>query len=726
MATYAAASAAYADVAAALALATVSGDIVTVPAGTATWSTAFSIAAGITLQGAGVTTEITIGSGAPSGASGLIRPESGAKLMDFKVLNPNLSSRPATTGKTLVAVGGGRDSWRVSGITYVATTGANAYFLVANSGATFGLIDNCDITGGGGTSELIFARGPSDAWETPSTMGSASAVYVEDCIFRGSGYVCDFNANAKGVVRGCVIYGGHKIDGHGLATNSPARSFRHIELYDNFWDIGNSFVRVVDIRGGTCMGFSNRCRDVLTGPGNISFVLTDYVHVNSAPFENFDYVWRTPVDYPTWMQVGRGQFAVAGDRTSGTSDPAYVWGNRRAGVLWEVSNGSVYAGRTFTTNAALYAAGSTQITFTGSTDIHAGNYIAISGQPIYYLVTIGRTADSQAITISPPLVLDIPAVATSMTYGPIQHYRGQTGNLSATYTQATMIAPDRDYFQEVTAFTGASGVGIGTRAQMDAIVPTLAGVGFWVANEGDWNTEEAAGTSGRLYTWSGSAWVFKYEPYTYPHPLRGALAAPTISVQPTSKTTEEGQPTVFSLAASGNPSLTFQWRKGGVAISGATSTSYTISNTQTSDAGTFDCVVTNSQGSVTSDSVTLTVNPFEAGDPPVITLQPVGVTTFAEEDVTFTIAATGDPTPTYQWRKNGVAISGETDVTLFLAVVSESDEATYSCTVSNQGGSVLSDVVNLTVDPIPPPEFSGLGNPTAHGARAGVLGVSLV
>lgn len=55
---------------------------------------------------------------------------------------------------------------------------------------------------------------------------------------------------------------------------------------------------------------------------------------------------------------------------------------------------------------------------------------------------------------------------------------------------------------------------------MLAIKPTKVGVGFWVTNEGSWNTRLPANSSGRLYSWNGSAWALKYTPYAYPHPLQ--------------------------------------------------------------------------------------------------------------------------------------------------------------------------------------------------------------
>jgi hypothetical protein len=87
-----------------------------------------------------------------------------------------------------------------------------------------------------------------------------------------------------------------------------------------------------------------------------------------------------------------------------------------------------------------------------------------------------------------------------------------------------VIENDRDVFTEVASFNGSSGVGIGTRAQMDAITPSLTGVGFWVTDEGEWNADQA-GADGRLYVWSGAAWVLNYTPLQYPHPLRASSGA---------------------------------------------------------------------------------------------------------------------------------------------------------------------------------------------------------
>jgi hypothetical protein len=89
-----------------------------------------------------------------------------------------------------------------------------------------------------------------------------------------------------------------------------------------------------------------------------------------------------------------------------------------------------------------------------------------------------------------------------------------------------------------------------------------------------------------------------------------STAAPTITTQPVNATVTVGQAATFSVVASGTPAPTFQWQKNGGSISGATSASYSTPATVAGDSGSlFDVVVTNSAGSVTSSSATLTVNP---------------------------------------------------------------------------------------------------------------------
>src|SRR5712692_8178136 len=160
------------------------------------------------------------------------------------------------------------------------------------------------------------------------------------------------------------------------------------------------------------------------------------------------------------------------------------------------------------------------------------------------------------------------------------------------------------------------------------------------------------------------------------------------SPRPASQTVTAGQSATFSVAASGTAPLSYQWRKNGTAISGATSASYTTPATTTADNGApFTVVVSNSAGSVTSNAAALTVN--AAVVPPSITTQPASQTVTAGQSATFSVAASGTAPLSYQWRKNGTAISGATSASYTTPATTTADNgAQFTVVVSNSAGSV--------------------------------------
>ncbi len=84
---------------------------------------------------------------------------------------------------------------------------------------------------------------------------------------------------------------------------------------------------------------------------------------------------------------------------------------------------------------------------------------------------------------------------------------------------------------------------------------------------------------------------------------------PTIATQPANQTVTTGQAAVFGVQAGGSPPFTYTWQKNGVAISGASSSSYTTPASTISDNGSkFEVQITNSAGSVTSNPASLAVH----------------------------------------------------------------------------------------------------------------------
>jgi hypothetical protein len=173
-----------------------------------------------------------------------------------------------------------------------------------------------------------------------------------------------------------------------------------------------------------------------------------------------------------------------------------------------------------------------------------------------------------------------------------------------------------------------------------------------------------------------------------------------ITAEPLSQTVNPATAVTFTVTAVGEGLLSYQWRKGGSAIGGANTASYTINPVSEASEGSYDVLVTNTSGAVvtsmTSSAATLSVN-----DPVVITTQPASLTLNAGAPATFSVTATGTGTLTYQWRKGGIAIGGATNPSLALAAVAEADAGSYDVVVTNVVGSVTSSAAVLAVNPAP-------------------------
>ncbi len=190
--------------------------------------------------------------------------------------------------------------------------------------------------------------------------------------------------------------------------------------------------------------------------------------------------------------------------------------------------------------------------------------------------------------------------------------------------------------------------------------------------------------------------------------VAGALS-PFITTSPADLTVTAGTSATFRASAIGTPAPTYQWSKDGTAITGATAAAYTIATPTLADTGRFSVAVTNFLGTVTAGA-NLIVRAA-----PVLTTLPASQSVFAGDAVTFSVAATGFPAPTYQWRKNGAPIAGATAATLALRSAVAVDAGRYDVVATNALGSATSPIATLTVET---PDFSGYYSGTLPGATA--------
>lgn len=177
------------------------------------------------------------------------------------------------------------------------------------------------------------------------------------------------------------------------------------------------------------------------------------------------------------------------------------------------------------------------------------------------------------------------------------------------------------------------------------------------------------------------------------------LTGPAITSQPVDQTVLEGASATLSVAAVGVMPLSYQWRKDGVDIPGATATDYSIQAAHFADAGAYTVMVANPYGSQASSAAILQVAPV----PPLFLNQPQSQNVFEGVSVLFSVTVAGTNPVTYQWHKDGVAIAGATQASYRLENVKLDDAGEYRVEASNRAGSLLSAGATLRITELVPP-----------------------
>ncbi len=146
------------------------------------------------------------------------------------------------------------------------------------------------------------------------------------------------------------------------------------------------------------------------------------------------------------------------------------------------------------------------------------------------------------------------------------------------------------------------------------------------------------------YNTNGSLWRIEYD----------NTDAPIIVNHPVSQSIVAGDPVSFSVTASGAVPLQYQWQFNNVNIPGATANTFSITAVAAPDAGNYRCVVTNANGTATSNNAILTVLPFNAKPVVHITSPSNTLTWNALDQVSFSGTATDAedgtlPATAYHW-----------------------------------------------------------------------------
>ena len=183
---------------------------------------------------------------------------------------------------------------------------------------------------------------------------------------------------------------------------------------------------------------------------------------------------------------------------------------------------------------------------------------------------------------------------------------------------------------------------------------------------------------------------------------------PTITQPPVSYAACPGEPASFTVAATGQGTLAYQWRYNGAdlanggAISGANTSTLTINPVSGSNTGNYGCLVSDSGGSTSTSTAVLTL---DAG--PAITQQPLPTVLTLNGAGSLTVAGSGTGPLTYHWDKDGVELAdgdgytGTQAATLNISGVNVNHAGLYQARVTGRCGTSPSNTVAVTVRGVP-------------------------
>ena len=320
-----------------------------------------------------------------------------------------------------------------------------------------------------------------------------------------------------------------------------------------------------------------------------------------------------------------------------------------------------------------------------------------------YRQDVGELAD----TISPAATSYTDSTVTPGTYQYYMTNRDTTGILSPPSNMVTAVVPLQGGFTPIRVGSGNT----------SPYTDTLGNV--WSADTG---YSPSPGNADRVaVAISGTP-----DPALYQYERWGAFSysftAPTGSYTVTLKFAETSfsgpNQRVFNVTINGTTVLSnFDiYVAAGNASSTAIDKSFTVSSSGTITIGFV--VGTHDQPKV--DAIQIVANSTDT--PPSITTQPANQTVTVGSTATFSIVASGTAPLSYQWSKNGTAISGATSSSYTTpATVTADNGSTFTIVVTNSAGSVTSSAAALTVNP------AGLAiscTPISGGQNCNITGIT--
>jgi len=172
--------------------------------------------------------------------------------------------------------------------------------------------------------------------------------------------------------------------------------------------------------------------------------------------------------------------------------------------------------------------------------------------------------------------------------------------------------------------------------------------------------------------------------------VRSGSFAPLILEEPSDQYAPVSGTVTFSALGGGVAGVSYQWQFNGVDIPGATNATLILTNVSAANEGSYQVVISNSAGSVTSDPAALTL----ILPPQILSVTPTNSgTVWTTNNTTLSVLATdnalSDAPLSYQWQLNGTNLSGATTSNYLFNPYYPypPQEGNYTVIISNAAGS---------------------------------------
>lgn len=526
------------------------GDVVVIPAGTATYTTTIIIDKAITLQGAGPGRTIILDNVSGTTTSVFIWKTTAGKR--YRMTGIEIGrSRTNNVVSGAIRLEGLSKEMRIDNCKFNGPTNEH----IAVYGGVYGVIDNCHFVLLGSGRAVVFHNGGAfggaygdGSWENDVDWGGPGAMYVEDSIMEKPSGV--MYSAFDGWIGGRVVirhntFINTRISNHGTESSQRLRSGRSMEIYNNtFSNTLSPGSGYIHIRGGSAVIFNN----TISGPNAAAVTLTNY-----RAFFNF-IPWGCSDGTKAWDS---NDTSDGSDTYGGASDGVFEAGSATAGGTLSLTD----ATKNWSTNQwAGYVLRHT-VRLTGASGSLRSVTVPSAGwtpnQWSGWEITKIATNEKASISSNSSDTLTIHNSTTAINFsggGDFVLSRASeiTSNSASTLTimgQGTFVpnytfnAGDQYEIRRVLLAMDQPGAGKtnpiqGSPPNHQRILPMNEPIYQWnnTVNGASAKTSSSYGTVKAGRDFHDGSPKPGYTPYTYPHPLRsgGDTLPPTPSTLPPS------------------------------------------------------------------------------------------------------------------------------------------------------------------------------------------------